>query len=49
VEQSAEVLRGMKALVTLQRYPGRGHTISQEEIELGRRLIQDAFGSSPID
>jgi predicted esterase len=32
VEQSAEVLRGMKALVTLQRYPGRGHTISQEEI-----------------
>jgi phospholipase/carboxylesterase len=43
VEQSARILREMNASVTLRRYPGRGHTVSPEELDFGRRLIHDAF------
>lgn len=43
VEESAEVLRGIGAEVTLRRYPGRPHTITQDEVELGRTLLQRAL------
>lgn len=43
IEESAAVLGGMGAEVTLRRYPGRPHTVSHEETELGRLLIEKAF------
>jgi phospholipase/carboxylesterase len=43
VEQSAKILQGMNASVTLRRYRGRPHTISPEELDFARRLIQDTF------
>lgn len=43
VQESAEVLTGMGASVTLKRYPGIPHTVIAEEIEAGRRLVQEAF------
>jgi phospholipase/carboxylesterase len=39
VEESAAILTGMGAKVMTKRYPGRPHTISQEELELARRLV----------
>jgi predicted esterase len=39
VEESAAILSTMGAKVTTKRYPGRPHTITQEEIELGRSLL----------
>ena len=39
VEESAAILNMMGAKVTTKRYPGRPHTITQEEIELGRSLL----------
>jgi phospholipase/carboxylesterase len=47
VEESAAVLIRMGAKVTLRRYPGRPHTVSREEIELGKQLIADAFRGMP--
>jgi predicted esterase len=43
VEETAGILKERNASVTIRRYPGRAHTISSEEIELGRQLIQEAF------
>jgi predicted esterase len=40
VEDSAGVLSGMGAAVTLRRYPGMPHTISQVEIESARPIIE---------
>jgi phospholipase/carboxylesterase len=45
VEESAKILAGMGAVVTTRRYPNRPHTVSAEEIDLARRLVQDAFGA----
>jgi phospholipase/carboxylesterase len=42
VEESAAVLRAMGATVTAKRYPGRPHTITQEELGLARSLIAAA-------
>ncbi len=39
VEESAAILGGTGAMVTTRRYPGRPHTISQEELELARNLL----------
>ena len=39
VEESAEILAAMGATVTTKRYPGRRHTITQEELELARNLL----------
>lgn len=39
VQQSGELLTGIGAKVTLQRYPGRPHTILPEEIEQGKKLL----------
>ena len=41
VEQTAELLRGIGAEVTLRRHPGRPHTVSAEEVALARKLLQD--------
>ena len=45
VQESADVLTAMGAKVTVRRYPGRPHTVSPEELEFGRRLLQDAFAA----
>lgn len=39
VEQSAELLREAGAEVTMRRYPGRPHTVLQEEAEAARTLL----------
>jgi predicted esterase len=50
VEQSAELLTSIGGNVSLNRYPGRPHTILPEEIKNGRSLLfvrgSDAFGNS---
>jgi predicted esterase len=46
VEESAAVLTGMGAKVTLRRYPGRAHTVSYEELLLGQELIGRAFAGN---
>ena len=40
VELSAEVLRKLRAQVTMRLYPGMGHTINQDEIDFGRELLE---------
>lgn len=44
VEESARVLTAMGARVTTRRYPGKPHSVSAEEIEFARKLVQSAFG-----
>lgn len=44
VQESATVLERMGAKVSLQRYPGRPHTVSADEIARASRLIAGAFG-----
>jgi predicted esterase len=39
VQQSGELLTAIGGKVTLQRYPGRPHTILPEEIEQGKKLL----------
>lgn len=39
VEESAAILGAMGAKVTTKRYPGRPHTISQQELELAHNLL----------
>lgn len=39
VEESAEVLKRMKAAVTARLYPGMGHTVNQDEIEFVRGMM----------
>ncbi len=43
VEETAEVLRAMDADVDLRRYPGMGHTINAEEIEIVRAVVLGAL------
>jgi phospholipase/carboxylesterase len=45
LEQSARILAGMGAAVTSRRYPNRPHTISGEEIDLAKGLIDAAYGT----
>jgi len=45
VEESAKILTDMGASVTLRRFPGKPHSVSGEEIELGRKLIEQAFAT----
>lgn len=42
VEESASILSAMGAAVTLRRYPGRPHTITDEELDHARRLLEQA-------
>ena len=44
VQQSGHVLMEMGASVTARRYEGRLHTITRDEIEVAKQLIQDALG-----
>ena len=46
VEKSAEILREMNAVVTMRRYPGMPHTISPEELDFGKRLLQDTLSEA---
>jgi predicted esterase len=39
VEETAEVFRGLGAAVDLRRYPGMGHTINAEELDLVRNVV----------
>jgi phospholipase/carboxylesterase len=43
VEESAEVLRGMNASVTTQRYVGRPHTISREEFDVATKMVSEIY------
>ena len=43
VEQSAQILRQMGAAVATERYPGRPHTVSPQEIAIGRTMVLDLF------
>ena len=43
VEQSAQILRQMGASVATARDPGRPHTISAEEVAIGREMILRMF------
>lgn len=45
VQQSARILAEMGAAVTSRRYPNRPHTIGDEEIELAKKLIYDAYSA----
>jgi predicted esterase len=46
VEQSARILAEMGAQVTSRRYANLPHTISTEEIDLAKRLIDAAYGAN---
>lgn len=45
VQQSAKILGDMGAAVTTRRYEGRPHTITREELEFGKRLLEDTFAN----
>ena len=47
VEETAAVLSGLGAEVTLKRYPGLPHTISTEELAEARTLIAKALFRAP--
>jgi predicted esterase len=47
VEESAAQLRAMGAQVELRRYPGKPHSISEDEITAARALIAAAFQNAP--
>ena len=40
IEESGAVLRRMGATVTLRRYPGMPHTVSDDEIAFARELLR---------
>ena len=44
VQESADVLEGMNARVTLRRYPGRAHTVSADEVRYATAILAEAFG-----
>jgi phospholipase/carboxylesterase len=44
VQESADVLEGMNAKVTLRRYPGRAHTVSADEVGYATIILAEAFG-----
>jgi phospholipase/carboxylesterase len=48
VQQSADILSGMGAAVTVRRFPGRPHTILPEELDAARLMVLQAFGDTPI-
>ena len=43
VEESAEVLRGMGAAVTTERYPGKPHSVSADEMKRATEFLRKAF------
>ena len=47
VEESAAVLTRMNAQVTLRQYPGRPHTVSQDELRLAKAMLEQVFEAIP--
>lgn len=47
VEESARIFEAMGADVTKKIYPGMGHTIIQDEVDEGRRILNDLLSSEP--
>jgi len=47
VSMTAEVLQRMGAEVTARLYPGMGHTVSSDEIDMVRSIVKAAFTSPP--
>ncbi len=45
VEETKRVLSGMDASVELRRYPGRPHTISEDELDACREIIKAVAGA----
>jgi predicted esterase len=45
VVESAKTLSEMGASVTTRRYEDRPHTITREELEFGKRLLEDTFAA----
>lgn len=43
VEETAEVLEGLGAQITMRLYPGMGHTINADEIEQARALLRSVL------
>jgi predicted esterase len=46
VQESADVLKTMGAIVTMKRYPGRAHTVSTEELYVARQMLQSIFAGA---
>jgi len=46
VEETAAVLEGLDAQVTLRLYPGMGHTINADEITQARGLLREVLAST---
>lgn len=47
VEESAAALRRLGADVDARLYPGMGHTVNGDELTAARRILDEAFSSSP--
>ncbi len=47
VQESARIFTAMGAQVNLRSFPGKPHSVSGEEIELARQLIERAFAGVP--
>jgi predicted esterase len=47
VEETAEILGRLSAQVEVERYPGRPHTISQDELARLESLVERALATSP--
>jgi phospholipase/carboxylesterase len=45
VEQSAQILQEMGAVVSVERYPHRPHTVSADEIARAQRLLSQVFSN----
>jgi predicted esterase len=46
VEESAVALDRLGATVNVRLYPGMGHTVNREELEVARSILDDAFDPS---
>jgi predicted esterase len=47
VEQTAAIMKGLGAEVTLRTYPGAAHTIVSDEVEQIRRLVDKMLAADP--
>jgi predicted esterase len=49
VEESAAALQQLGATVDARLYPGIGHTVNRDELEAGRAMLDEAFGTNGGD
>jgi phospholipase/carboxylesterase len=47
VQESADILSGMGAMVEMQRYPNRPHTVSEDELVRAQSMLEEAFPQHP--